>query len=139
MKSTEHKRQVLRAFEKNLAKDTVKSTITEVSNLGLVEMTRKRTRESLEQILCEPCPICNSRGTIKTVETISFEIFREIMRVSRQYDAKKILVLTSNNVAEYLMEEQSSAIAELEEFIALNICFQTNDDYNQEQFDVVPM
>jgi len=139
MKSAEHKRQVLRTFEKHLAKDTVKSTITEVSSLGLVEMTRKRTRESLEQILCEPCPVCNSRGTIKTVETISFEIFREIMRVSRQYDAKRILVLTSKDVAEYLMEEHSTAIAELEEFIALDICFQTNDDYNQEQFDVVPM
>jgi ribonuclease G len=139
MKSAEHKRQVLRSFEKNLAKDTVKSTITEVSNLGLVEMTRKRTRESLEQVLCEPCPVCNARGTIKTVETISFDIFREIMRVSRQYDAKKILVLTSKDVAEYLMEEHSTAIAELEEFIALSICFQTSDDYNQEQFDVVPM
>ncbi len=139
MQSTEHRRQVLRSFEKNLARDNVKSTITEVSNLGLVEMTRKRTRESLEQILCEPCPICNTRGTIKTVETLAFEIFREIMRVSRQYDASKILVLTAKNVAEFLMEEQSTAIAELEEFISLSICFQINDDYNQEQFDVVPM
>ncbi|MFK5892469.1 MAG: ribonuclease G [Pseudomonadota bacterium] len=139
MQSAEHRRQVLRSFEKNLAKDNVKSSITEVSSLGLVEMTRKRTRESLEQILCEPCPICNTRGTIKTVETLSFEIFREIMRVSRQYDAEKILVLTSKNVAEFLLEEQSSAIAELEEFISLNIRFQINDDYNQEQFDVVPM
>jgi ribonuclease G len=139
MQSSDHKRQVLRSFEKYLSKDNAKAVITEVSSLGLVEMTRKRTRESLEQILCEPCPVCNTRGTIKTVETLSFEIFREIMRVSRQYDATKILVLTSNHVAEFLMEEQSSAISELEEFISLNICFQVNDDYNQEQFDVVPM
>ncbi|MFK5986940.1 MAG: ribonuclease G [Pseudomonadota bacterium] len=139
MQSAEHRRQVLRSFEKSLARDTIKSAITEVSNLGLVEMTRKRTRENLEQILCEPCPICNARGTIKTVETLAFEIFREIMRVSRQYDTDKILVLTSKNVADFLLEEQSSAIAELEEFIALSICFQINDDYNQEQFDVVPM
>ncbi len=139
MQSAEHRRQVLRSLEKYLSKDNVKSAITEVSKLGLVEMTRKRTSESLEHVLCEPCPVCNGRGSIKTVETISFEIFREIIRESRQFDSNKILVLTSAKVAEFLMEEQSAAIAELEEFIGLCIQFQVDNDYDQEQYDVVPM
>ncbi len=139
MKDAEHRRQVLRAFEKALQKDHAKTCITEVSNLGLVEMTRKRTRESLEHILCEPCPVCNGKGTLKTVETVAFEIFREIIREARQFDTPKLLVLTSRKVGDYLMDEESSAIAELEEFMQRSIQLQIDNEYNQEQYDVVPM
>ena len=139
MQSEAHKRQLLRSLEKHLARDHAKSTITEVSRLGLVEMTRKRTSESLEHILCEPCPVCNGRGSIKTVETIAFEVFREIIRESRQFESSRILVLASARVANFLMEEQSSAIAELEEFIGSCIQFQVIYDYDQEQYDVVPL
>ncbi len=139
MKDAEHRRQVLRAFEKALEKDHAKTCITEVSNLGLVEMTRKRTRESLEHILCEPCPVCNGKGTVKTVETVAFEIFREIIREARQFDTPKLLVLTSRKVGDYLMDEESSAIAELEEFMQCSIQLQIDNEYNQEQYDVVPM
>ncbi len=139
MKDAEHRRQVLRAFEKALEKDHAKTCITEVSNLGLVEMTRKRTRESLEHILCEPCPVCNGKGTVKTVETVAFEIFREIIREARQFDTPKLLVLTSRKVGDYLMDEESSAIAELEEFMQRSIQLQIDNEYNQEQYDVVPM
>lgn len=139
MKDPEHRRQVLRTFEKALERDHAKTCITEVSNLGLVEMTRKRTRESLEHILCEPCPVCNGKGTVKTVETVAFEIFREIIREARQFDARKLLVLTSKKVGDYLVDEESSAIAELEEFMQRTIQLQIDDEYNQEQYDVVPM
>ncbi len=139
MKDVEHKRQVLRLFEKALERDHAKTCITEVSNLGLVEMTRKRTRESLEHILCEPCPVCNGKGTVKTVETVAFEIFREIIREARQFDTPKLLVLTSKKVGDYLMDEESSAIAELEEFMQRSIQLQVDNEYNQEQYDVVPM
>ncbi len=139
MKDAEHRRQVLRAFEKALEKDHAKTCITEVSNLGLVEMTRKRTRESLEHILCEPCSVCNGKGTVKTVETVAFEIFREIIREARQFDTPKLLVLTSRKVGDYLMDEESSAIAELEEFMQRSIQLQIDNEYNQEQYDVVPM
>ena len=139
MKDPEHRRQVLRSFEKALERDHAKTCITEVSNLGLVEMTRKRTRESLEHILCEPCPVCNGKGTVKTVETVAFEIFREIIREARQFDARKLLVLTSKKVGDYLVDEESSAIAELEEFMQRTIQLQIDDEYNQEQYDVVPM
>ena len=139
MKDAEHRRQVLRSFEKALEKDHAKTCITEVSNLGLVEMTRKRTRESLEHILCEPCPVCNGKGTVKTVETVAFEIFREIIREARQFDTPRLLVLTSRKVGDYLMDEESSAIAELEEFMQRSIQLQIDNEYHQEQYDVVPM
>ncbi|MCU7835928.1 MAG: ribonuclease G [gamma proteobacterium symbiont of Taylorina sp.] len=139
MKEEEHKRQVLRSFERALEKDHAKTCITEVSNLGLIEMTRKRTRESLEHVLCESCPLCNGSGAIKTVETVAFEIFREIIREARQYDTERLLVLTSKNVGDYLMDEESSALAELEEFLQRTIQLKIDDEYNQEQYDVVPM
>jgi len=139
MADIEHRRQVLRSFEKALDRDHAKTCITEVSNLGLVEMTRKRTRESLEHILCEACPVCNGKGTVKTVETVAFEIFREILREARQFDTPKLLVLTSQKVGDYLIDEESSAIAELEEFMQRTIQLQIDNEYQQEQYDVVPM
>ncbi len=139
MKDIEHKRQVLRMFEKALERDHAKTCITEVSNLGLIEMTRKRTRESLEHILCEACPVCDGKGTVKTVETVAFEIFREIIREARQFDTEKLLVLTSQKVGDYLMDEESSSIAELEEFMQRTIQLQIDNEYHQEQYDVVPM
>jgi ribonuclease G len=139
MKESEHRRQVLRAFEKALDRDHAKTCITEVSSLGLIEMTRKRTRESLEHILCEECPVCNGKGTVKTVETVAFEIFREIIREARQFDTEKLLVLASQQVGEYLLDEESSSIAELEEFLQRSIQLKIDNEYSQEQYDVVPM
>jgi ribonuclease G len=139
MTKEEHKRQVLRALEKSLEKDHAKSHISQVSALGLVEMTRKRTRESLEHILCEPCATCGGRGSLKTAETVCYEIFREILREARQYDAQKLLVLASQEVVDLLLDEESTSLAELEEFIGKPIKFQVESLYTQEQFDVVLM
>ncbi|MGD8408395.1 MAG: ribonuclease G, partial [Thiohalophilus sp.] len=136
MADVEHRRQVLRALEKNLERDHAKTHISEVSTLGLVEMTRKRTRESLEHILCEPCPICNGRGTLLTAETVCFEIFREILREARQFDAQQFLVLAAQQVVDMLLDEESTSVAELEEFIGKPIKFQVESEYTQEQFDV---
>lgn len=137
MQDEEHRRQVLRALEKSLEKDHAKSTISAVSSLGLVEMTRKRTRESLEHILCEPCPCCGGRGMLKTAETTCLEIFREIIREVRQYDAKSLLVLASNEVVERLLDEEADMLAELERFLRVRIRFRAEPHYNQEQYDVV--
>ena len=137
MEDAEHRRQVLRQLEKSLAIDHTRSTVYEFSPLGLVEMTRKRTTESLERQLCEPCPTCNGRGSIKTSETVCYEIFREITRAVRQFEAEKLLVLASPRVVGKILEEESAAVAELEAFIGKTIRFQSDDQYAQEQYDVV--
>ncbi|MEJ2391730.1 MAG: ribonuclease G [Gammaproteobacteria bacterium] len=139
MNDQDHRRQVLRALEKNLERDHAKTHISEVSSLGLVEMTRKRTRESLEHILCEPCPTCSGRGTLMTPETVCYEIFREILREARQFDAQQLLVLASQTVIDLLVDEESTSLAELEEFIGKPIKLQVESEYTQEQFDVVLM
>jgi ribonuclease G len=133
----EHKRQVIRTLEKALARDHAKTTVYPLSPLGLVEMTRKRTTKSLEYQLCEPCPACSGRGTIKTAETVTYEIFREITRAVRQFDAEKLMVLASPIVVDRILEEESVGVAELEEFIGKTINFQAEEHYLQEQFDVV--
>ena len=137
MQSDDHKKQVLQALERCLEKDRAKTKITEVSILGLVEMTRKRTRESLEHILCEPCSACGGRGVLKTSESMCLEIFREIIREVRQYKVQKLLVLASNSVVEMLLDEEADMLAELESFLSVQIKFRAESEYNQEQYDVV--
>ncbi len=139
MMDEDHKYQVLRALEKSLEADRAKHYICEVSPLGLVEMTRERTRESLEHVLCEPCPACEGRGSMKTRETTCYEIFREIMREARQFEAQQFLVLASQEVVDMLLDEESTSVAELEEFIGKPVKLQVESLYTQEQFDVVMM
>ena len=139
MVEEEHKRQVLRALERCMERDRAKSHVCEVSSLGLVEMTRKRTRESLEHILCEACPTCGGRGSLKSAETVCYEIFREILREARQFDVKKLLVLASQEVVDLLVDEESTGLAELEAFIGKPIHFQPEALYSQEHYDVVLM
>ena len=137
MQTEEHKRQVLRALEKHIERDHTNCHISEISNLGLVQMTRKRTRESLEHVLCETCPSCDGRASVKTAETVCYEIFREILREARQFDVEQLLVLASQEVVDLLLDEESTSLAELEAFIGKPIKFQVEALYAQEQFDVV--
>jgi ribonuclease G len=138
MLDLEHQRQVLRTLEKCLERDHTKSCISEVSQLGLVQMTRKRTRESLEHILCQPCSTCRGRGSIKTAETISYEIFREILRFARQFDTQRFLVLASQEIVDRMLDDESSHVLELEETIDCTIRFQVENSYLQEQYDIIP-
>jgi ribonuclease G len=137
MTDDEHRRQVLRTLEKGLAHDHARTSVYEFSPLGLVEMTRKRTTESLERQLCEPCHECGGRGTLKTAETLTYEIFREITRAVRQFEATQLLVIASPKVVGKITEEESAAVAELEEFLGKSIRFQADEQYAQEQYDVV--
>ena len=137
MNVEEHRRQVMRSFERALERDHAKTSLSPLSALGLVEMTRKRTTESLERRLCIPCPQCEGRGSVKSTETVCLEIFREIMRASRQFEANKLMVLATSQVVERILDEQSATVAELEELTGKTIRFQMEDQYAQEQFDVV--
>nr|WP_208020145.1 ribonuclease G [Pseudoteredinibacter isoporae] len=137
MNDSEHQRQVLRTLEKMLERDNTKTSLTGVSELGLVEMTRKRTRESLGQSLCVACPVCEGRGTLKSPETVCYEIFREILREVRAYNTEEIVVLASQLVIDRLLDEESSNVADLEEFIGRTIKFKVEAIYHQEQYDII--
>ena len=137
MQDAEHRRQVLRTLEKSLTKDHAKTTVYDFSPLGLVEMTRKRTVESLQRRLSETCHECGGRGMVRTAETVTYEIFREIVRAVRQFEAARLLVIASPKVVARITEDESNAVAELEEFLGKTIRFQSDAQYLQEQFDVV--
>ena len=137
MEDEEHQRQVLRTLEKQLERDHAKTNIIGITELGLVQMTRKRTRESLTQVLCESCPSCQGRGLQKTAETICYEIFREILREARAYQAEGYRVLANQAVIDRLLDEESGNVADLEAFIGRPIKFQVESTYSQEHYDVV--
>ncbi len=127
----------MRTLEKAMQRDPARNKITGVSELGLVEMTRKRTRESLEQLLCEECPVCQGRGVLKTAETVCYEIFREIMRDARAYENDTLMVLATQGVVDRLLDEESANVADLEEFIGKTITFRVEPNTSPEHFDIV--
>jgi ribonuclease G len=137
MEEEDHRASVLSALEQALAGDHARHQVTPVSPLGLVEMTRKRTRESLQHILCEDCPSCSGRGFVMTAESVCFEIFREIIRQARQFEFEEMIVLAHQDVIELLLDEQAPALAELSEQMGKSIGLQTESLYQQDQFDVV--
>ncbi len=139
MEEEAHRSNVLQVLEKSLLRDHARHQLTPVSPLGLVEMTRKRTRESLQHILGEDCPGCDGRGFVMTAETVCFEIFREIIRQSRQFEFEEVLVLAPQDVIELLLDEQARSLAELGEQTGKPIRLQTESLYLQDQFDVVLM
>jgi ribonuclease G len=139
MQEEEHRTQVLQALSGRLVHDHARTQIMDVSPLGLVEMTRKRNRESLERMLCQACPSCGGRGYVKTAETVCYEIFREIIRQHRQFDVQELLVLARPEVIERLLDEESTSLAELEELTGSPIKLQSESMYSPDQFDVVLM
>ncbi len=139
MEEAEHRASVLQVLEQSLARDHARHQVSPVSPLGLVEMTRKRSRESLQHILGQECPGCSGRGFVLTAETVCFEIFREVIRQSRQFDFEEALVLAHQDVIELLLDEQAQSLAELEQQTGKSIRLQTESLYLQDQFDVVLM
>ena len=138
MLEQQHKDDVLDNLQAQLTQDYAKTKITQVSELGLIEMTRKRTRESLGQQLCEPCATCQGRGFIKTAETVCFEIFREIMRCARAYNSpKKFTVVAHAAVIDLLLSSESDTVADLEYLLGRVITFAVENLYTQEQYDIV--
>ena len=135
----DHQQAVLAEFRKQLARDRVRTTVSGFTQLGLVEMTRKRTRESLAHMLCEPCPTCQGRGQVKTARSVCYDILREILREARQFSPKEFRVLASAVVVEMLLDEESTHLAGLSEFIGKPISLSAEPMMNPEQYDIVLM
>ncbi|HET9700178.1 MAG TPA: ribonuclease G, partial [Burkholderiales bacterium] len=139
MDNEDHRAAVLSEFRRALSRDRTRMTVNGFTQLGLVEMTRKRTRESLAHILCEPCPVCQGRGEVKTAQTVCYEILREILREARQYTAREYRILASQPVVDMFLDEESQSLAMLSDFIGKPISLQVETLYNQEQYDVILM
>lgn len=139
MNNQGHRDAVLEEFKKSLANDHTRITVNGFSALGLVEMTRKRTRESLAHILCESCPTCKGRGEVKTAQTICYEIVREITREARQFNAREYRILASQLVIDLFLDEESQSLAQLSDLIGKPVSLQVESLYSQEQYDIILM
>jgi ribonuclease G len=137
MQLVSHRDAVLEEFKKQLARDRVKTTVNGFSALGLLEMTRKRTRESLAHQLCEPCSVCQGKGTVKTARSVSYDILREILREARQFNPREFRVVAAPQVIELLLDEESQHLAGLSDFIGKPISLQAEATLPQEQYDIV--
>ena len=137
MARDEHREAVLAEFKKQLGRDRVKTMMGGFSALGLVELTRKRTRESLAHMLCEPCPSCQGKGIVKTARSVAYDIFREILREARQFNPREFRVVAAPQVIDLLLDEESQHLAGLSEFIGKPVSLQSEGAMGQEQYDIV--
>jgi ribonuclease G len=137
MDSLEHRNAVLDELRRALARDRTRITLNGFTALGLVEMTRKRTRESLAHVLCEPCPTCAGRGEVRTAHTVCYDILREIVREARAFNAREFRVIAAQPVIDLLLEDESAPLAMLQDFIGRPVSVQVETSYTQEQFDIV--
>ena len=137
MARADHRDAVLAEFKKQLARDRVKTMAGGFSQLGLVEMTRKRTRESLAHMLCEPCPVCEGKGIVKTARSVVYDIFREILREARQFNPQEFRIVAAPKVIELFLDEESQHLAGLSEFIGKPVSLQSETAMGQEQYDIV--
>ncbi|HEX4878265.1 MAG TPA: ribonuclease G [Limnobacter sp.] len=137
MTGEEHKKAVLAELQRALDRDRARTSVTDFSALGLVEMTRKRTRESLAHLLCEPCPSCQGKGQVKTAQTVAYDIMREIVRESRQFNPREFRILASPAVIDLFLEEEAQHLGMLEEFVGKPITLQVDNLFAQEQYDII--
>lgn len=137
MSQEKHQQAVLQEFRRQLARDRVRTTVCEFSPLGLIEMTRKRTRESLAHMLTRPCDICQGTGEVKTARSVCYEILREILREARQFNPKEIKVLAAPEVIELFLDEESQYLASLSDFIAKPIGLVAESGLAPDRYDIV--
>ncbi len=137
MAQPEHQQAVLAELRKQLARDRVKTQVGGFSALGLVEMTRKRTRESLAQLLCEPCAQCEGAGRVRTARTVAYDILREILREARQFNPREFRVVAAPAVIDMLLDEESPHLAGLSDFIGKPISLQAESGIGPDRYDIV--
>jgi ribonuclease G len=139
MDTEEHQNAVLNEFRKALARDRTHMTVNGFTDLGLVEMTRKRTRESLAHVLCEPCPVCEGRARLKTAQTVCYAILRELAREARQFSAREYRILASQPVIDLFLDEESQSLAVLSDLVGKPVSLQVEPLYHQERYDIILM
>jgi ribonuclease G len=139
MQNSQHKAQLREALDKALLKDKARVEVSELSSLGLLQMTRKRTRESLEHILCVTCPTCKRRGSIKSFETICYDILREIKRIANLFPWAGFLVLAPEGVINTFKETENLMLSQLASELQRPIKLQSENSYKNEQWDVLPL
>ena len=137
MEEQEHRDTVLAELKKALSRDRTRMTVNGFTQLGLVEMTRKRTRDSLAHQLCEPCPMCEARGNVRTPRTVCYEILREILREARQFNPKEFRILASQEVVDLFLEEESQHLAMLGDFVGKRVSLEVESTYTQEKYDII--
>ncbi len=135
MEEAKNRKRVIDAFREELKKDKAQSKILQISDFGLVEMTRKRTRNSLSSVLCSVCPYCDGAGHIKSDRTISYEIRREVIKRSGTLSGKKICIKANPDILHILKSEQG-LIEELTDVTGKNIYLKGDPNYHNEQYDI---
>lgn len=137
MTNSKHKQQVLDALQDALAKDRARCNVSDFSIVGLVELTRKRTRDSLSNMLCEPCPLCQGRGQVKTAQSVCYEILREVQTESQQFNPRQFIILANATIIDLLLDEEADHLAQLEAQIGRPITLQTESSFAQEDYDII--
>jgi ribonuclease G len=127
---------VYQTLKDHLHTDKARSKILQISEMGLVEMTRKRDRENLSRYLCDPCPYCDGSGQIKSTSTVSYEAFREIRRSCRRNTKGSISIFMHSDVFNYIQDTEQEAVKILEEEMGRTITFKISDEMHHEQFEL---
>lgn len=135
MEKLENRARVFNAFTEAMARDKAKKTISQISELGLIQMTRKRVRESMGRILCDTCPYCEGKGFVKSPETLCYEIFRKVGKAA-QSGARSIVITAHPDVAELLTDEERQGLEEIEAKFKLKIIVTADQNLHQEKYDI---
>lgn len=140
MVNSQYKTHLIEGLNKAMATDSVRTEISELSSLGLVQMTRKRTRESLEHILCVSCPLCHRRGSIKSLKTVCYDIFRELKRVAYTFSFwHGFLIIAAENVINYMINEEVNLLKEVEADLKKPLAWRIEKSFSQEQYNILPL
>jgi len=138
MERAENREKVFHAFLEAMKKDRAKNTILHISELGLIQMTRKRVRESLGRVLCEPCPYCEGKGFVKSPQTLCYEILRKITKMARHAE-DRIIVTANPSVAELLSDEERAGIEEIEGRYGIKVIVKEDAKLHQENYEIVQL
>jgi ribonuclease G len=136
MEKAQNREMVYSALDEALKSDKKKTNILKISELGLVEMTRKRTRESLTHALTDTCPYCEGHGYVKSVRTVCYEIFRQLVKEVKDGKSGKATVMVNTDVAGLLYDDEQERLLELEEELGIRVAVRSVPQLHVEEYDI---